>query len=274
VIYVGVIAVLGTAIVVIVPSVRGQAQELWAALPGMFERAQTRLVSVGLLREPLTLKEAFSRVPVTGSDAVDTLVNAASGVAGGIFGLFTIAILTFYLLLESSGLFESFVGLFPRPRRKDIRRASTEITGKISAWLIGQLMLMAIIGTSAAVGLGLLGVPYFYVLALIAGLGELIPVVGPILAAVPAVLVSLNESLQLAVWVAVFFIIQQQVENHVLVPKVMERQVGVSAVTVIVALLIGGALQGLLGAILAVPTAAILQVAIQHVTARTVKDSP
>ena len=93
----------------------------------------------------------------------------------------------------------------------------------------------------------------------------MIPVVGPIFAAIPAILVALTVSPKTALFVIVFFIAQQQIENHLLVPKVMERQVGVSAVTVIVALLIGGALLGIFGALLAVPTAAILQV----ITARS-----
>jgi predicted PurR-regulated permease PerM len=98
------------------------------------------------------------------------------------------------------------------------------------------------------------------VLALISGIGEMIPIVGPILSAIPAVAVAASVSVNKVVLVIVFFVIQQQIENHVLVPKVMERQVGVSPVTVIVALLIGGNLLGIPGAILAVPTAAILQV--------------
>lgn len=92
----------------------------------------------------------------------------------------------------------------------------------------------------------------------------MIPVVGPVLAAVPAVLVALTVSPKTGLFVMIFFIVQQQVENHLLVPKVMERQVGVTAVTVIVALLIGGALLGITGAILAVPSAAILQVLAQE----------
>lgn len=88
----------------------------------------------------------------------------------------------------------------------------------------------------------------------------MIPVVGPILSAIPAVAVASTVSLNKVILVIVFFVVQQQFENHLLVPKVMERQVGVSAVTVIVALLIGGNLLGLVGAILAVPSAAILQV--------------
>ena len=99
-----------------------------------------------------------------------------------------------------------------------------------------------------------------YVLALIAGIGEMIPVVGPILSAIPALIVALTVRPTLALFVLVFFILQQQFENHVLVPKIMSRQVGISAVIIIVSLLIGGSLLGIVGAILAVPTAAVLQV--------------
>jgi len=134
----------------------------------------------------------------------------------------------------------------------------------VSAWLAGQLLLGGIIGTTAAIGLWLLGVPYFYVLALIAGVGEMIPVFGPILAAIPAVGVALTVSPATALFVGIFFLVQQQIENHVLVPKIMERQVGVSAGIVIIALLIGGSLPLIVGAILAVPTAAILQVVFQE----------
>ena len=91
-----------------------------------------------------------------------------------------------------------------------------------------------------------------------------IPVVGPILAAIPAVAVGFSVSPQTGLFVLIFVLVQQQVENHFLVPKVMARQVGVSAVTVIIALLIGGSVLGIIGAVLAVPSAAILQVVIQE----------
>ncbi len=121
---------------------------------------------------------------------------------------------------------------------------------------------------TSAIGLGLMGVPYFYVLALISAIGEMIPMVGPILAAIPAILVAATVSPGLALGVAVFFIIQQQLENSVLVPKIMGRQVGLSAVTVIIALGIGSELLGVVGAILSVPTAAIVQVLFEELVAR------
>ena len=245
----------------VVPPLVHQAQQLWRALPGMFDQAQGYLVEKGLLQQRMTVSEVVASAPVSqGGEAVNTVFGAIAGVVGGLFGALTILILTFYLLVESQQLRASMLRLFPEGRRKRVDAASRDITIKVSAWLGGQLLLGAIIGSTSALGLWLLGVPFFYVLALISGIGELIPVVGPILSAIPALAVASSISLKTVLLVLVFFVVQQQVENHLLVPKIMARQVGISAVTVIVSLLIGGKLLGILGAILAVPTAAILLV--------------
>jgi predicted PurR-regulated permease PerM len=250
--------------IMIIPQLAAQGRELWYAAPGMIDRGQEWLVSRGLLPHRLTLEEAVQRAPGAGGDAVGTVLGAVVGLVGGLFGLLTILILTFYLLVEADTLRSAFLRLFAARQRPRIAKASRAVTIKVSAWLNGQLLLATIIGVTAAVGLWLLNVPYFYVLALIAGVGEMIPVVGPLLSAIPAVLVAASISWEKAMFVAIFFLIQQQFENHVLVPKVMERQVGISAVMVIVSLLIGGGLLGVIGAILAVPTAAIIQVVMQE----------
>lgn len=241
-----------------------QARELWTALPDMVQRWQQWLIERGILTRELSLQEAIAQSSVGGLDAVDALVAAVWGFIGGVFGLVTILILAFYLLVDAEKLVQTFVRLFPRPERPRVERVCRRVSSKVSAWLGGQLVLAATIGSTAALALFLMGVPYFYVLALIAGIGELIPIVGPLLAAVPAVAVAFSVSPALALGVAAFFFAQQQVENHVLVPKVMERQVGINAAGVIVALLLGGTLLGIVGAILAVPTVAILQVIIEE----------
>ena len=261
--YLLILGILALILVLIVPPLVDQAKGLWAAAPKMFDRAQDYLVAKGLLAKHLTLREAVEQAPGSG-DAVSTITGAALGIVGGIVGLLTILILTFYFLLEAGALRETFLTLFSKSRRPQIAEAAAEVTRKVSAWLNGQLLLAATISTTAALGLWIIGVPYFYVLALIAAVGEMIPVVGPLLSAIPAIGVALTISWQKAALVALFFLLQQQFENHVLVPKIMSRQVGVSAVTVIVALLIGAELLGILGAILAVPTAAILQVVYQE----------
>jgi predicted PurR-regulated permease PerM len=269
VLYLFIIGVLVGLGFLVVPPLVHQAQQLWGALPEMFDRAQAFLVQKGLLTQPLTMKEAMARAPVSkGGDAVTTVFGAIAGVVGGVFGFLTILILTFYLLVEADQLRASMLRLFPARRRARVDAVSRDITVKVSAWLAGQLVLGAIIGSTSALGLWLIGVPFFYVLALISGVGELIPVVGPILSSIPAVLVATSVSWKASLFVIIFFVIQQQFENHVLVPKVMARQVGVSAVTVIVSLLIGGKLLGIVGAILAVPTAAILQVLFSELTSK------
>lgn len=258
------IAIIGTLTLVgmlVFPPLIDQAQQLWAARTEMFERAQAFLISKGILSEHLTFKEAVQRAPATGSGEIGrTVLSAVTGVVGGIIGLVTILILTFYLLVESGTLWNFVLQFVPPRSRRRVDKASRTITDKVSAWLGGQLFLAAIIGTTSAIGLWLLGIPFFYVLALISAIGEMIPIIGPVLAAIPAVAVAASVSLNKMLLVVLFFVVQQQIENHLLVPKVMARQVGVTAVTVIIALLIGGKLLGIPGAILAVPTAAIIQV--------------
>ena len=263
VLYVVMLSALVSVGMLIVPPVVDQAQELWDQKSQMFEQGQRFLHDRGLLRgEYITFEQAVERAPGAATDAnvFSAVFDAVRGVLGGIVGFITILILTFYFLVDSANLQGTFLKLFPVRERARVDAITRTITVKVSAWLGGQALLGAIIGITSAIGLWLLGVPYFYVLALISAIGELIPVVGPILAAVPAVAVASTVSLQKVILVIAFFLVQQQVENHVLVPKVMSRQVGVSPVAVIVALLVGGRLLGIVGALLAVPTVAILQV--------------
>lgn len=272
VIYVSFLAtVVGVGILIIPPLVT-QARDLWAAFPEMVQRGQQWLIDRGLLSREISVREAIAQAPVGGTDAVGALVAAVSGFIGGIFGLVAILILAFYFLADADNLVRLLVRLFPHSERPRVEAACRRVTHKVSGWLGGQLLLAAIIGSTAAVGLYVMGVPYFYVLALIAGIGEMIPVAGPLLAAVPAVVVAFTVSPALALGAGIFFVIQQQIENHVLVPKVMERQVGVSAVAVIVALLLGGTLLGVVGAILAVPTVAILQVLFEELGPDATRD--
>jgi predicted PurR-regulated permease PerM len=112
-----------------------------------------------------------------------------------------------------------------------------------------------------------MGVPYFYVIALVAAIGETIPIVGPVIGGVTAVAVAITVSPKLALMVGIYFLVLHQLEANVLVPKIMERSVGVSPVAVLVALLVGGSLMGLAGAILAIPTAALLSVIVEELAA-------
>ena len=260
ILYLAILGSIALVVVMIFPPLVDQAQALWDKRDEMFERTQQFLISKGWLKEHLTMREAVERAPGGGGDAVGRVARAAASLAGGIFGVVTILILTFYMLVDSWSWRQYALRLFPQQHRVRADAASRQVMEKVSAWLGGQLLLAGTIGATSAIGLWALGSPFFYVLALLSALGEMIPIVGPILSAIPAILVASTVSMQKVIFVIIFFVVQQQLENHILVPKIMSRQVGLSPVTVIVSLLIGGSLLGIVGALLAVPTAAILQV--------------
>jgi predicted PurR-regulated permease PerM len=272
VIYLAIIGVIVMIGFIVLPPLIDQASTLWSNLPQYFNRFQSLLVRFKLVARPVTLEEAVQNAPAgSGSNAVGTVLLALWGVAGGLFGVVTVLILSFYLLIEAGALFKYVTRFVPEGRRAHFTTASHEAVSKVSAWLRAQLILAGVMGTFAAIGLGLMGEPYYYVVALVAAVGETIPIVGPIIGGVTAVAVAVTVSPKLALMVGVYFLVLHQLEANVLVPKIMERRVGVSPVTVMAALLIGGALWGLMGAILAIPTAAILSVIVEELTA---EDSP
>jgi len=265
-VYVAVIAVFVVVALVVIPPLIAQATALWARLPDEFSRFQNFLIKYKLLQRKITLAEAVQTVPTGSSaNAVGTVLVALSTFAGGIFAVITVLILSFYFLIEAGAMFEYLMRFVPAGRRADVATAAREAVVKVSAWLGAQIMLAGVMGTFAAVGLGLMGVPYFYVVALVAAVGETIPIVGPIIGGVTAVVVALTASPKLAVMVGVYFVVLHQLEANILVPKIMERRVGVSPVAVMIALLMGGSLAGLVGAVLAIPTAAIISIIIEDI---------
>jgi len=262
------LAIIGAFVLVgllIVPALIEQATALWERLPQHFNDFQYVLIHYKLTTRPVTLQEAVQNAPAgSGGNAVATVLAALSSVMGGVLGLITIVILSFYLLIEGDRLMQYATRFVPTPQRAQVSVAAREAVEKVSAWLRAQLTLAGVMGAFAAIGLALLRVPYFYVVALIAAVGETIPVLGPIIAGVTAVLVSLSVSPRLALTVAIYFTALHQFEANVLVPKIMERNVGVSPVAVMVALLIGASLWGFIGAVLAIPTVAILSVMVEQ----------
>jgi predicted PurR-regulated permease PerM len=268
-VYLGIITALVLVGLAVVPPLVDQASQLWDRLPKAFRDIQVFLIRHrAMANRPVSLEEAVQNTPAgSRGNAVGTLLGAVWSVVGGVFGLVTILILSFYLLVEGQSLFDSVTRLVPEGTRAHFVTAARASVTKVSAWLGAQFILAGVMATFAAVGLGLLGVPYFYVVALIAAVGETIPIVGPIAAGVTAVAIAVSVSGKLALIVGAYFFALHQLEANVLVPKIMERRVGVSPVTVIIALLIGGELWGLVGAILAIPTAAILSVIVEELTA-------
>lgn len=261
VIYGTVLGLLATLAAAVVPPLVAQGRQLWTDLPSRLELLQQKLVEWGVVPVGTSLVDLLKQAPVSGSaDAVTTVLVALWGIVGGVFGVVTILLLTFYFLVDSENIFNLLVRLFPPAQRPRVAKVGELVAVKISAWLGGQILLGFIIGITSAIGLAILGVPYFFVLAVIAGIGEMIPMVGSLLAAIPTIAVAFTVSPGLGVATAGFCWAIQIIENNFLVPRVMSQQVGLSAITVIIALIIGSSLLGLPGALLAVPTAAILQV--------------
>jgi len=259
---VGVLVILG---LMVIPPLVAQAEALWTRLPAHFNTFQNFLIRHKVMTHSVTLQEAVQSAPTGASgNAVGTVLVAISSVIGGAFGLITILILSFYLLVEAHEMFEYLVRFVPAGRRGDVAIAAREAVVKVSAWLRAQFTLAGVMGVFAASGLWLMNVPYFYVIALVAAIGETIPIVGPVIGGVTAVAVAITVSPKLALSVGVYFLVLHQLEANILVPKIMERRVGVSPVAVMVALLVGGALWGIIGAVLAIPTAAILSVIIEE----------
>jgi len=261
--YVLCLAIVVLLLAVIVPPFVTQARELWQALPGYGDRARLALVARGWLPRNWSWSGALANIP-SSELAVTGLVGAFESVLGGLAALATIVVLPYYLLVEADDLQAGFLRLVPADRRERLERVTDDVTLKVGAWLGSQMLLCLIIGALASLSMWLIGVPYFYVLGLIAGLGELVPVVGPLMAAALAMIAGWAVSTETMVVVAGYFAAQQVFENYVLIPRIMQKRVGVSAVTVIVALLVGTELLGVVGALLAVPTAAIVQVVLHE----------
>ena len=190
----------------------------------------------------------------------ETAVNVLSSVVTGVVGLFATLVITFYYLMERSFIRSVILNeMSPRMRHR-VARIWDDAEAKVGGWLRGQLTLCLIIGLAAAVGYGIIGVPFWPVLGLWAGITEIIPVLGPWLGGIPAVVLALTVSNELALITAAIAIGIQLSENWVLVPRVMRGAVGLTPLTVFIAITVGAAFYGIIGTLLAIPIAAFVQV--------------
>lgn len=192
------------------------------------------------------------------SSASGNMLRVTLGFFSNALAMVTILVLTFYFLIDLPQLKRRFIRLFSRGARSKVEETINELEAKLGGWLRGQVFLMFVVGLAAFVGLSLIGVEYALSLALIAGLLEIVPIVGPLISVVPALIVAAAVSPLTALLVALLYLLIQQAENNLLVPKVMEKAVGFSPLVTLIAILIGGKLLGILGALLAVPTTLLL----------------
>ncbi len=188
------------------------------------------------------------------------IVGFLQALFGSIFGFFLLMVITFYLTVE-----EETTRKFIRSVTKDkyqpyVMNLMTRIQHRLGSWLRGQLILSLIIFTLTYIGLSILGVKYALVLALMAGLFEVVPYIGPIMAAIPAIFLAFQQSNVLALFVLGLYFIVQQLENIIIVPRVMGKITGLNPVVVLLAVLIGAKLAGVVGALMAVPVTTALSV--------------
>lgn len=231
----------------LVPFVLGQIQNLILRFPIYLEQA---MAAVGFEFDPRQLQSYFSTEINTISQ---NAISVTTQVFGGLFSMLMIFIISFYLLLYYDEFKKLIAKMFKSEKHNYVLSTLDEVNHKLGAWLRGQIVLMVFIGFLSYVTLTFLNIPNALPLALLSGLLEIVPTVGPILSSIPAIIVALTMSPTLAITVIVIYIVLQLIENNLLVPKVMEKVVGLNPVVVIMGVLIGANLMGLAGGLLAIP---------------------
>lgn len=210
------------------------------------------------LVEPLS-KQLIENLTTQLSSVSGSVVRLTLDFFSSIFSLVTVIVLSFYFSLEFHSLKEKILALMgDGANRQRFKTIFIEIEQKIGGWVRGELILVLVIGLMTYLGLTVLRMNYAVPLAVIAGILEIVPVIGPVISAVPAVVVGLSVSPLLGLGVLALFILIQQFENSMIVPKVMQKAIGLEPVLTLLVILIGGKIFGFLGMLLAVPVTLVL----------------
>lgn len=197
-------------------------------------------------------------------DITTRLLNETLNFASRIVELVVVPILTYYFLKDWPLLRDSVVGLFPPSSRDKVRSIVEDMGRAVSGYIQGQVLVSFIVGLLVFAGMYFLGLGYPLVLGILATVTETIPIIGPVLGALPAVALAFLQSPALALKVVLYYVVVQQVENHLIVPQVMGHVIDIHPVTVIVSILAGAQLLGVAGMMLAVPVAALIKVLFKH----------
>lgn len=265
-VFVLLLGVISLIVGMIFPPLIDQISQLAANFPEHANELQELFARIGGNNQDTAdlAQQSFQTISQQLSRLSANIIDTTFRVLNGIFTFFTVVVLAIYLLLEEQGIRKFTMSLLPIDHKADVANALNKVGAKLGAWLRGQLALMIIIGTITGIVTSILGLPYSLALALWAGLTEVIPYLGPIIGGIPVLIIAFLDSPVKALIAAVILGIVQQAESNLLVPKIMQRSVGLSPVIVILALLIGGKLFGIVGTILAVPVAAMASVLIQE----------
>lgn len=258
-VYITVITLISAAIGIIVPPLVSQTTDFITKLPQIVSTINKSIV---FYKIPV---EDISNILTNQLEQIASNVIAISrAIFSSIFAILTIFVFTFYLLLEWKSVVRLIASPFSGKQEKKVIATVVKVENGLGRWVRGQLTLSVIVGVLTYIGLRILGIPFALPLALIAGIFEIVPIIGPIIASIPSILVGLTISPILGLATAALFFIIQQLENNLIVPMVMSKVIGLQPPVVIVALLIGAKLAGIGGAFLAVPIIVVGKIIIKE----------
>ncbi|MDP3697703.1 MAG: AI-2E family transporter [Candidatus Taylorbacteria bacterium] len=263
ILYLALFGIIIFVLSLVVPYIADEISQLSTTLPKVVERVSTSLENVqqgspqyfDFVSEVQNILDTFSIYLQQSSQSVISIVVS---VFGGVMSFVAVVIIAFYLSVMKRGI-ESFIeSVMPASHEAYIMDLWKRSEMKVGRWIQGQLLLALIVGLTVYIGLSLMGIKYALVLGILAMMFEIVPIVGPVLAAIPAVFLAFLQDPGLGLWVLVFYIVMQQLENHLLVPVVLGKTTGLNPVVVIMALLIGNQMAGIPGMILSVPIATVI----------------
>lgn len=267
-IYLLVFIILGASLSFIIPVLAQQIGQIASYLPIYAEKIG---LSVQYLwgRFGPNFQNVLEQIGSKLTDAASSLFATTIQVFGGLVSAFIILFVSAYLSVQEKGIKTFFMSLIPTDRQSNIANLVEKVERKIGGWLRGQLLVMVIVASLVFVGLYFLGVKYALTLALIAGILEVVPYIGPFISAIPAVILAFIQSPTLAILVLLLYVVVQQLEGYLITPQVMKRAVGLNPIVIIIVMMVGFKLAGIMGLILSIPlTAAIVEVL------RTYKKNP
>jgi len=250
-----VLAAVGIFVGLVVPPIIGDAQQIGADLPRRIPEILDRLRRVPLLNRinPSELQQQLAA-------AAGTVPRLVTGFAGKLLGFFTWLILTIYFVIDGRRAVNWLLSLLPRATASGLGPVLVRARDRVRRWMLGQLLLMLTLGVLSTVVFNILGIRYASALGVFAGLANIVPIVGPLASVILASLAAAFDSWMKLVGVLIFYAAYQQLENGFLTPRIMKATVELPALAVVIALLIGGELAGLLGGLVAVPSAALIAV--------------
>ena len=277
IVYLAIAVIVGFGLAVVVPAIASDSQSLVKATPGFVQNAQASLADPDnplIARLPSSLRVYIAALPAQlvtlaqqyGGQAASRVLSLVLSTVSVLATLVVIPVLSVYLIMEAPALVEGFIAFFPPRARPKALAVMKDLDGVLGGFIRGQLLVGATIGTAITIALLILHVKYAVLIGVAAGLLDVIPYVGAVVAFVPATAIAFfSDGWQHALLVAVIFALIFQAEGHFIAPRIVSESVGLSPLFVIIAILIGGELGGIGGMFLAVPIAAILRVLMLHV---------